>query len=58
MSFIPDIGEHTEFVCMSQTVSVVNPPDLEFRITDVSYSHPYGYTIKDMKIFKMYEIKF
>ena len=50
MSFIPDIGEHTEFVCMSQTVSVVNPPDLEFRITDVSYSHPYGYTIKDMKI--------
>lgn len=50
MPFSPESGNHDEFVQSTQTVSVDNPEGLEFEITDVSYSHPYGFTIKDMTI--------
>lgn len=50
MPFSPESGNHDEFVQTSQTVSVENPDGLEFQITDVSYSHPYGFIINDMKI--------
>lgn len=50
MPFSPTIGKHLEFTPTLQTVSVENPPTLEFVITEVSYSHPYGFIIDDMKI--------
>jgi hypothetical protein len=46
----PVATDHTEFEQCSQTISVVEPPDLEFEIQSVTYEHERGIRFSDMNI--------
>lgn len=50
MSIQPVATEHTEFVQCEQTISVVDPPNLEFEIQSVTYEHEKGVRFSDMRI--------
>ena len=50
ISFSPTLGEHVEFDATNQTVSVVEPADLQFEIQNVTYHHELGMTFSDMVI--------
>lgn len=50
ISFSPTLGEHVEFDATNQTVSVVEPADLQFEIQNVTYHHELDMTFSDMVI--------
>ena len=50
ISFSPTLGEHVEFDATNQTVSVVEPANLQFEIHDVTYRHELGMVFPDMVI--------
>lgn len=50
ITFSPTLGEHTEFDSTNQTVSVVEPDNLEFNIERVTYQHELGMIFDDMVI--------
>ena len=50
ITFSPSSGEHTEFEGAYQTVAVIDPPDLQFEILEVSYKHEYGMVFSDLNL--------